>query len=608
MVTEFCELIGRDQFAIRTIDMSDSVQINYLQRQLYDHLVKRNKITRQIADSQPTADTIDSIVPDAIRISKDDVAVAEAVASVTNQYNLAVAEEGVPIRCAGTQDNWILYADTICVVNPFDSSLLDKAYGWARKNEHTFKSIGVISLSYLSQLRAVHAEVPEDLDESVDEKLALQHMDEIIRNAAQQGASDIHFLPTQTDRIDLLYRVDGVLRVQRKIDLRLHDAMVRSVMETRCNVQLQSNTQQDGKFEFALDPNKSINLRVSTMPVVRKSESSLKMVMRLLGNNTSLAALDRLGLSKKNHELIVSMGNYPNGMIIMTGPTGSGKTTTLSAALLHMFHTNPSRNFHTIEDPVELQHEGMSHTEVTPTLSFAQALRALLRQDPDVILVGEMRDNETAELGYKAAMTGHLVLSTLHTNNSHESIGRLERMDIDREIIATNTTAFIAQRLLRALCPDCKQSYRLKDNPEQHARYGSHPAFAEAKGETIIYKANPAGCAKCGGAKNSGERGRRSIIEILEMTPEFQIPILQGKNPAILRREQIQNGTFLDLWDDGIRLIAEGAVGFDQVEAVLKPYEHDRENVTQGLGSGRSTEVKVKPTEPSANNGMLSAL
>lgn len=588
--------------------MSESAQIINVQRQIYDHLVKRNKITRQIADSQPVAETLDSIVPDAIRVSKDDTAVAEAVSVVARQFFLSVAEEGIPVKCGTTVDDWLLYGDVLCVVNPFDSSLIDRAIAWARKFEHTYKSLGVISQSYLSQLRVVHSEDTDDLDENVDDKLALQHVEEIIRLAAQQGASDIHFVPTQTDRIDLLFRVDGVLRIQKKIDLRLHDAMVRSVMESKCNVQLQSNTQQDGKFEFALDQNKSINLRVSTMPVARKSESALKMVMRLLGNNTALASLDRLGLSEENMNLIIKMGNYPNGMIIMTGPTGSGKTTTLSAALLHMFHTNPNRNFHTVEDPVELQHQGMSHTEVTMTLSFAQALRALLRQDPDVILVGEMRDNETAELGFKAAMTGHLVLSTLHTNNAHESIGRLERMDIDTEIIATNTTAFIAQRLLRALCPDCKNSYRLKDDPVRYAKYGSHRLFAAQKGETIIYRANPSGCQKCGGPKNSGERGRRSIIEILEMTPEVQVPILEGKNPAILRREQIQNGTFKDLWDDGIRLIAEGAVGFEQVEAVLKPYEHDREVLAQGLGNGQKTEVRLPKRDASHGGTALSAL
>lgn len=573
--------------------MSEQQRISQTQKRIYEHLVARNKVTSQIASSQPDSESMDSIVPDAIRVCKDDVAVAEAVALQMNRFNLVVAEEGVPIVCAGSQDNWIAYSDYICLVNPYDRNAVARATTWARQENIQHTRIGVISQSYLFQLRAVHGNTDPSSDENVDDKLALQQLDDIIRLAAHSDASDIHFAPTQMDKIDLLFRIDGVLRVQKKIELKLHEAMVRSVMESRCGVLLRTNTQQDGKFDFQLDQNKSINLRVSTMPVVRKSETALKMVMRLLGNNTTLANLDKLGMSTFNKNLLVKMGNYPNGMIIVTGPTGSGKTTTLSAQLLHMHGTNPSRNFHTVEDPVELQHQGMSHTEVSSNLTFAQALRALLRQDPDVILVGEMRDNETAELGYKAAMTGHLVLSTLHTNNAHESIGRLQRMDIDTDIIATNTTAFIAQRLLRALCPNCKQSYRLKDDPSRSVLYGSHKAFAEKKGETVLFRANPSGCNAC----ESGEKGRRSIIEILEMTPEVQVPILEGVNPSILRRKQIQDGTFLDLWDDGIRLLMEGVVGFEQLEAVLKSYEEDRRVVKGELGSGTPKPVVV-PRRP----------
>lgn len=550
-----------------------------------------NQVSSQIANSQPASESMDSIIPDAIRVCKNDIAVAEAVAAVTDRFNLTVTEEGVPIRCAGNNESWVLYSDYLCLVNPFDRDTISAATQWARQEELEYAKIGVIAFSYLSQLKTKHGYVEDDTEDNVNSKLALQSVEEIIRSAALQDASDIHFQPTQTERIDILFRIDGILRVQKKIDLKLQEAMVRSVMESRCHVTLTTNTQQDGKFDFPVDQHKTINLRVSTIPVVRKSMLALKMVMRLLGNNSNLADLSKLGLSDYNKKLLRRIGSYPNGMIITTGPTGSGKTTTLSALLLDAYSSNPSRNFHTVEDPVELQHQGMSHTEVTQNLSFAQALRALLRQDPDVIMVGEMRDNETAELGFKAAMTGHLVLTTLHTNNAHESIGRLERMGLDKEIIATNTTAFLAQRLVRALCPECKIKTHLKDDPDRMAVYGKHPIFSELGGDTVVFKANTLGCKKCGEGSSKGEKGRRSIIEILEMTPSVQVPILEGENPAILRRKQIQEGSFNDLWDDGLRLLQEGIIGFEQIEAALKSFDHDRTEVNNSLGSGSSKPV-----------------
>lgn len=568
--------------------------IRTTQRQLYEILVTRGVVTAQIAGSQSISDSMDSIVPDMTRVCKNDVAVAAALSEQTNKTNLLVVEEGVPLSFAGRNDNWVLYSDTLHVVNPYDSTVLTRSVQWVRNEVgvDTFR-IGIVSQSYLSQLRAIHA-LESDAGEELDEKQALQNVDNILRTAATEQASDIHFVPTQTDKVNLLFRIDGVLRVQSKIDLKVYEAIVRSVMENRCGVLLTTNTQQDGKFELQLSETKAINLRVSTMPVVRKSTSALKMVIRLLGNNDKLANIDMLGLSKANKATLTKLGDEPNGIIIITGPTGSGKTTTLSAQLLDMQSRHPNRNYHTIEDPVELQHQGMSHTEVTPTLSFAQALRGMLRQDPDVILVGEMRDNETAELGYKAAMTGHLVLTTLHTNNAHESIGRLERMNIDQQIIATNTSAILAQRLVRGLCPSCRVQYRLCDDDKQFQRYGAHKAFSTLGPESVVYKASPNGCAQCSKGFGPGLKGRRGVIEILSMTPEVQVAILEGVNPSILRRRQIQEGSFEDLWDDGLRLVSEGVVGFEELEEVLKDYEQDRKKVEES-GARRGASIHALP-------------
>jgi len=573
--------------------MTQADKIRATQSRVYDHLVKRGRVSPQIAESQPVSESMAAILVDAVRVAKDDNAVAEAAAHAVNMFFLAITEEGLSVRCAGADDGWIVYSDFLCVTNPFDKGLCDQATAWARREDVEYKKLGVVSSSYLAQLRAVHGAEEQSESVSVDDKLALQQLEDLIRLAATVDASDVHFVPGQSDKVDLQFRIDGVLRAQKKIDLPLYETMVRAVMEQRCQVTMHTLDQQDGKFEMQLNSNKSISLRVSTLPVSRRSESSPKMVMRLLGNNTSLANLHRLGLSPQNLEKLVRYGNYPNGMIVMTGPTGSGKTTALYAQLINMQNTNPNRNFHTVEDPVEMQQPGMSHTEVTTTLTFAKALRALLRQDPDVILVGEMRDNETAELGYKAAMTGHLVLTTLHTNNSHESIGRLLKMDIGIDLIVTNTTAFLAQRLVRCLCTGCRVAGRLQDDSKRLARYGRNPVFKELGGNTEVYRKNPAGCEKCG---KTGEKGRHSIIEILEMTPDVQVALLNGVNPSILRRRQIADGTFQDLWDDGLRLVANGTISFEQLEEELKPYEVDRVEVNAAPGSGQAIPVQVAPT------------
>ena len=570
-------------------------QIKIAQSMVYKYLVDKNRVSHQIAESQPVSESMATILADAIRIAKDDSAVAEAAAAATKLFHLVHAEEGLLITCAGPKDGWLAYSDHLCVNNPFDKELVDQATAWARKNEIPYQWIGVISNTYLAQLRTVHSDDAEQFGSEVNDERALAQVDDIVRLAAGIDASDVHFVPTQTDKVDLQFRIDGVLKTQKKLDLTVYHAMIRAVMESRCGVAYQINKQQDGKFELAINGNKSINLRVSTLPVVRRSESSCKMVLRLLGNNTALANLKRQGLSEKNYNSMVRYGNFPNGMIIMTGPTGSGKTTTLYAELIDMQNANPNRNFHTVEDPCEMQQSGMSHTEVNGNLSFADSLRALLRQDPDVILVGEMRDDETAGLAFKAAMTGHLVLSTLHTNNSHESIGRLMNMGIGIDLIVSNITAVLAQRLVRCLCKHCKVEYRLQDDAKRLREYGQNKAFLPAMGETKLYRISPGGCDHCG---KTGQKGRHAIIEILEFTPQIQLELLKGANPSILRLEHIANGTFEDLWDDGLRLVAEGTIAFDQLEAVLKPYQMERVGMNSTLGSGQAVSVPVQTAQP----------
>jgi type II secretory ATPase GspE/PulE/Tfp pilus assembly ATPase PilB-like protein len=553
-------------------------RIHAAQRSIAQHLVVAGKITQQQADTMPTSDAMSNIIPDLWRVCKDDEAVCQAVAKHLGRVHFVKLEDGVDLTLGTRGESWIIYGDTIYLTNPLETRQHESASAFARARNISASKIGVISLSKIESIKSsVTLDGIEPQDKEAQVIHARQRIEELIREAAKLDASDIHLQPTQGDEIAVRMRIDGELITKRKYSLQLHESIARVLMETFCVLTLEMNTTQDGKFSFDINAHKKISLRVNSLPVVKSSDKVLKFVLRLLGNNTTLSSLEKLGLSPVNMAKLRRLGESPNGLIIMTGPTGSGKTTALNALLMDIYGREPNRNYHTIEDPVEIQHEGMSHTEVGPTLSFAQALRALLRQDPDVILVGEIRDNETAELAYKAGMTGHLVLSTLHTNNSHESIGRLIGMDVPTDIIAGNTTAFIAQRLVRTLCGHCKVEYLFRSDAKRFGLYGQDRIF-NGNGELRVFRANPDGCAHCNpdGRSAGGLKGRRSIIEILELEPEVQEAILSGVPPSVLRRSQIANGQFDDLWTDALRLVKEGVVGFEQIETTLPAFASQR--------------------------------
>ncbi|KPC02167.1 GspE/PulE family protein (plasmid) [Pseudomonas amygdali pv. lachrymans] len=557
--------------------------IELQQKKILNLLVSEGKITNSQAQSLPPSESVESIIPDIARMTNNEDALVAAVATALSRPAFVEVEEGRKAILPGPSENFCVYDGIVYLTNPLDQRSIQRALTWARqkKNEGELKTegdlrIGVIGAAKLDGLRNTVIDDDEVVtaDGEQAKQLAAKRIDDMIREAASKDATDIHLQPTQGDRVQVRYRIDGDLRTQRTYLNTLHDSICRVAIETRSNLILETGTAQDGKFSFDLTGNKKINLRLSSLPVQRGSDKALKLVLRLLGNNTKLSNLPQLGLSKRNEEILRRLGNQPNGLIAVTGPTGSGKTTTLGAVLVDAYRNNPDRNYHTIEEPVEIQHEGMSHTECGKHLSFADALRALLRQDPDVIYVGEMRDEETADLGYKAAQTGHLVLTTLHTNNAHESIARLERMNIPSDIIASNTSAFAAQRLVRRLCTGCRVEYRFKDSVKQASLYGLNQVF-NGNTDVCLYRANPEGCEKCG-QESGGMKGRAGILEVLEFTPDVQEAILSGVSPNTMRRSSIADGTFLDLWDDGLRLVKDGITSFEELEKHLRPYLTDR--------------------------------
>lgn len=556
------------------------------QKQILDILVKDGKISSAQASAHPVSENIESIIPDINRLTNDENSVAAAVGIALTKRVFLEVEDGRQATLPPGIDSWVIYDNTIYMTNPLDSKTSEQAMAFVRRKgiDRSGMTVGVISAVKLDALRSINI-VEDDgvpVDQEAQKQRAFQRINDMLLEAAKRDASDIHLQPNQSDKIGIRFRLDGDLKTQRTYPIALHDSLVRVVLETMAGLTLETGVPQDGKFDFDVSNNKKVGIRVSSLPVTRGSQKTLKLVLRLLGNNTSLASLNKLGLSARHYEILQRVGSQPNGMIVVTGPTGSGKTTLLNALIQDIYRHNPNQNYQTLEDPVEIQHDGMTHTEVTPHMTFAMGLRAILRQDPDVILVGEIRDNETAELAFRGAMTGHLLLTTLHTNSAHESIGRLEEMAIRRDILASNTTAILAQRLVKSLCKDCRVQYRFKQDKNRFDLYASNAAFNYKAGDEDIclYKANPHGCDKCG-PDSGGLKGRRAILEILEVTYEVQEAILAGVNPSAIRRKGIADGSFQDLWDDGLRLVRDGVLGFEQLEKPLRPYMRDRVHSVQ---------------------------
>ncbi len=377
----------------------------------------------------------------------------------------------------------------------------------------------------------------------------------IIKEAVNLGASDIHIEP-QEKKVIIRYRVDGVLKVYHEFPTNIKDALTtRFKIMAKLDIS-EKRKPQDGRIR-AIMGNKKIDLRFSTVPVVHGE----KIVMRVQEAEKYLSVkLDNLGFEPDDLEKFRKAIYSPWGMILVTGPTGSGKTTTLYSALME--RNSPDVNIMTAEDPVEVSIPGLNQVQVNERigLTFASVLRAFLRQDPDIILIGEIRDTETAEIGIKAALTGHLVFSTLHTNDAPSSITRLVDMGIEPFLVGSSVILIVAQRLLRRLCPNC----RLVDDTSREVlvRLGVLKGLDE---KITIYKANPNGCELC---KGSGYKGRIAVHEILEVDEEMRKLIVKGANAEDIRDLARKKG-MRTLYEAGILKVRKGITDITEVERVL---------------------------------------
>ncbi|WP_232223476.1 GspE/PulE family protein [Sphingorhabdus lutea] len=361
----------------------------------------------------------------------------------------------------------------------------------------------------------------DDLLDSADDAPAIRLINVIIAEAVRQGASDIHIEPYETGLV-IRMRKDGVL--EEKLRMPAH---VASVVVSRIKVMArldiaERRVPQDGRIAITLG-GKLVDVRVSTLP----SSAGERVVMRILDKESSFISIDLLGMSEDAKDILTSALSEPNGIILVTGPTGSGKTTSLYAALKYL--NDGSRNILTVEDPVEYGVEGIGQTQVNAKvgMTFAAGLRAILRQDPDVVMVGEIRDKETADIAVQAALTGHLVLSTVHTNDAVGVITRLRDMRIEPFLLASTLRAIIAQRLVRRLCPDCKTSGQ--------ASKGMIALLGLDQG-TIVHQ--PKGCPNC---NNSGFKGRIGVFEVIRVDETIRRLINEGGDEAIIARHAFIN-------------------------------------------------------------------
>jgi len=388
-----------------------------------------------------------------------------------------------------------------------------------------------------------------ELRESADDAPVVKLVNQIVAQAVERGASDVHLEPDARG-LRVRFRVDGVLSETTSVPRRMVPGVV-SRVKIMCELDIaERRLPQDGRIGLAVD-GRQIDLRVVTLPSVHGEA----VVMRILDKEAVVMDLDRLGMGERDRERFRRSVGNSHGAVLATGPTGSGKSTTLYAALSEL--NTPEKNIITIEDPVEYQLEGITQVQVNPRagLHFSTGLRSMMRADPDVIMVGEVRDRETAQIAVEAALTGHLVLSTLHTNDAPTAITRLTEMGVEPFLVASAIDCVVAQRLARTLCPQCKA--RTIVSAEVLREHGFHAKF-----DVEAYE--PVGCGRCGG---SGYKGRIGLYEVMRMSDEIR-RLAVTRAPADDIAEVAVREGMRRLRDDGLEKIALGRTSVAEVTRI----------------------------------------
>jgi general secretion pathway protein E len=414
--------------------------------------------------------------------------------------------------------------------------------------------IGVVEDLGETALTEIAQEIPSGhdlLDDAANEPPIIKLVNLLFSIAVKDRASDIHIQPLETD-LRVRFRIDGLLYDTYTPPKRAQNAIVSRIKVMAGLDVAEKRLPQDGRIKVRV-AEKEIDVRVSIIP----SAFGEQVVMRLLDRGAALISLDSIGMDRRLEDTIVSLITRPQGVFLVTGPTGSGKTTTLYAMLQHI--NTAEKNILTVEDPVEYILQGIGQIQVNPKiqLDFAKALRSFLRQDPDVIMVGEVRDEETARIAIQAALTGHLVFSTLHTNDAASALTRLVDMGIEPYLLTSSITAILAQRLVRRVCPHCREVYK---PTEFEKRMLSE--YTGGSGTNAVYKGR--GCSDC---LNTGYLGRVGIFELLTLNSKLRHMVQEKASSEEIKGEAIKDG-MMTLRQDGINRALAGDTSLSEIMRV----------------------------------------
>ncbi|PKH85592.1 type IV-A pilus assembly ATPase PilB [Colwellia sp. Bg11-28] len=391
----------------------------------------------------------------------------------------------------------------------------------------------------------------EDNATGEDDAPIVVFINKILLDAIKKGASDLHFEPYEKS-FRIRFRIDGILSEIARPPVSLSSRMAaRLKVMSKLDI-AERRVPQDGRIKLALSKKKSIDFRVSTLPTMWGE----KVVMRILDSSSAMLGIDMLGYEPAQKKIYMEALEQPQGMILVTGPTGSGKTVSLYTGL-NILNTQ-ERNISTAEDPVEINLEGINQVQINNRagLTFPSALRSFLRQDPDIVMVGEIRDLETAEISIKAAQTGHLVLSTLHTNSAAETLTRLLNMGVPSYNVASSVSIIIAQRLARRLCPQCKE-----EEPLSEMQLAEQGFPADKLSEIKLFK--PVGCTHCTG----GYKGRVGIYEVIKISPTIASIIMEGGNSLDIAK-QCQKEGYNNLRQSGLIKAMNGMTSLEEINRV----------------------------------------
>jgi len=492
---------------------------------------------------------------------------AEVPEGIARRYHLIpVAKTGNSLTIAMSDPLNIVAVDDVRMLTGYEIETVVSLDSEVKKAiERYYSGKDVEMDDYEDILRDAEADlvtVSEDKDEidishlkeEVEQAPVIRLVNLTLVNAIKQGASDIHIEPFEKV-VRVRYRIDGILRNAQPPPKSLQAAVVSRIKILSELDIAERRMPQDGRFRIKF-AGREIDFRVSTLPTYFGE----KVVLRILDKGSLNLDLDKLEFEGQPLEDFRDCLSRPNGIILVTGPTGSGKTTTLYSAL-HMLNTSDV-NIVTVEDPVEYELHGINQVQAKPEvgLTFATGLRSILRQDPDIVMVGEIRDEETADIAIKAALTGHLVLSTLHTNDAPGAITRLVDMGMEPFLISSSLLVAAAQRLVRRVCPDCRHSYRVPTQVLQRAQ------FKVKQGKEIILSKGE-GCKRCG---DTGYRGRLALLEALRITEDVQDLIMASAPAGEIKRKGIEMG-MLTLRQVALRKVEAGLTTLEEALRVTAP-------------------------------------